>query len=346
MRITVPFRDIVGHRGVTTRISRAISRDTLPPSVVLTGPEGVGKRLAAMAMATAINCAEPRTDEGGFAVDACGACSACRRIGRGVYPDVVVVEPPDSASGAITVDQVRDVVQQTGYRPFEARRRVVVIDDAESMVPQAQNALLKTLEEPPPSSRFVLIASRPGLLLDTVRSRCPQLRFGLLTVGEITDLLTTRHGIETRLARASAASAGGSAGRALRSASGELAASRDAAVHLLETVAAARDVPGRLEGAKAFSTGSRSKRAPAADRNEVRRRLRALATLLRDVEVVAAKSDTPLANADLGQRVSTLSTTYGGKRGLRAFRAVDEAIDALDRNVSPKTVADWVACHL
>ena len=246
----MPFRDIVGHRGVTTLIARAITRGTFPPSVILTGPEGVGKRLTAMAIAEAVNCVEPRTGDADFAVDACGECSVCRRIGRRVFPDVVVVEPPDSASGAITVDQVRDVVEQAAYRPFEGRRRIVAIDDADSMAPQAQNALLKTLEEPPPSSQFILVAERSGLLLDTVRSRCPQLRFGLLTDAEIADLLTSRHGIEPRRARAAAASAAGSVGRALRSASGELAASRDVAVHLLESVASARDVRGRLDGAR------------------------------------------------------------------------------------------------
>ena len=227
---TVPFRDIVGHRGVTTRIARAIARDTFPPSVILTGPEGVGKRLAAMATAEATNCAEPRTDDAGFAIDACGACSVCRRIGRAVFPDVVVVEPPDSASGAITIDQVRDVVEQVAYRPFEGRRRVVVIDEADLMAAQAQNALLKTLEEPPSASQFILVTARPDVLLDTVRSRCPRLRFGLLADDEIASVLIDRHNIEPRLARASAASSGGSLGRALRSAAGELAVSRDAAV--------------------------------------------------------------------------------------------------------------------
>lgn len=342
----MPFRDIAGHRGVTTRIARAIARDTFPPSVVLSGPEGVGKRLAAIAIAEAVNCLQPRKGDGDFAIDGCGTCAVCRRIGRGIFPDVVVVEPPDSASGAITVDQVREVVEQAAYRPFEARRRIVIVDDADAMAPQAQNALLKTLEEPPSSTQFILVAERPGVLLDTVRSRCPHLRFGLVTVPVIVDLLTSRHGIEPRLARASAASAGGSIGRALRSASGELAASRDVAVHLLESVASARDVRGRLEGARAFTAGSGSKRAPAAGRAEVRRRLRLVATLLRDAEVAAAKADAPLANADLDERVRTLSATYGGKRGLRAFRAVNEAMDALDRNVSPKTVADWVACRL
>ena len=342
----MPFRDIVGHRGVATRIARAIARDTLPPSIILTGPDGVGKRLAALAIAEAMCCAEPRTDDAGFAIDACGACSACRRIGRGVFPDVVVVEPPDSASGTIAIDQIREVVEQAGYRPFEARRRVIVIDEADLIATQAQNALLKTLEEPPSASQFVLVTARPDMLLDTVRSRCPQLRFGLLADDDIARVLIDRHDIDPRLARASAASSGGSLGRALRSAVGELAVSRDAAVGLLESVAAARDNRARLDGAKAFSARSGARRAPAADRAELRRRLRALATLLRDIEAVAAGADAALANADLAQQLQALTPAYGGKRGLRSFRAVDEGIDALDRNVSPKTVADWVACHL
>lgn len=342
----MPFREIAGHRGVITRVSRAVARGSLPPSILLTGPEGVGKRLVALAIAEALNCADPRRDEAALAVDACGRCGACGRIARRTYPDLVVLEPGGSASGAITVDQVRGVVEQTGYRPFEGRRRVFVVDEADLLVPQAQNALLKTLEEPPASAQFILVTARPDLLLDTVRSRCPRLRFGLLAATDIADLLASRHGIETRLARSAAASAGGSLGRALRAASGELAAARDAAAGLLESASSARDARARLGGARAFVAGQGSRRAPAADRHELRRRLQALAALLRDVEVVAARSTAPLANADLDARLRRLAAHYGGDRGLRAFAAVGEAVEALDRNVSPKVVADWVACRL
>ena len=343
----MPFREIAGHRGVIARVSRAVARVSLPPSVLLTGPDGVGKRLVALAIAEALNCADPRRDQAGLDVDGCGRCGPCGRIARGTYPDLVVLQPGgSSASGAITVDQVRSVVEQTGYRPFEGRRRVFVIDDADLLLPQAQNALLKTLEEPPPSAQFILVTARPDLLLDTVRSRCPRLRFGLLAATDIADLLASRHGIEPRLAQSAAASAGGSLGRALRAASGELAAARDAAAGLLESVSAARDARARLGGARAFAAGQGSRRAPAADRHELRRRLQALAALLRDVEVVAARSGAPLANADLDARLRRLAAHYGGDRGLRAFAAVGEAVDALDGNVSPKVVADWVACRL
>ena len=80
-------------------------------------------------------------------LDACGVCASCQRIARGVHPDVSIIEPGDS--GAIKVDQIRDVVERAAYRPFEGRRRVVIFDDADALMPSAQNALLKTLEEPP-----------------------------------------------------------------------------------------------------------------------------------------------------------------------------------------------------
>ena len=199
----MPFHEIVGHRGVIARISRAVARDSLPPAVLLTGPGGVGKRQVATAIAQAFNCGAPRRSESDPAVDACGSCSACRRIARGVYPDVLAVEAGEG--GSITIDQVRAAIGQVGYRPFEGRRRVIIVDDADLLVPPAQNALLKTLEEPPGRSQFLLVTARPDVLLDTVRSRCPRLRLGHLRVEEIAGILT-RRGIEERVARPAAAS--------------------------------------------------------------------------------------------------------------------------------------------
>ena len=150
----------------------------MPPSLLFAGPSGVGKRLTALAVAQALNCTNTSQGSGLRAegsVDACGACAACTRIARGVHPDVLFVEPGDS--GAIKIDQVRDIVDRAQYRPFEGRRRVVIIDEADALVQPAQNALLKTLEEPTPSSVFILVTSRPDMLLPTVLSRCPQLRF-------------------------------------------------------------------------------------------------------------------------------------------------------------------------
>src|SRR5437868_4895145 len=151
----MPFRAISGHRRVLDLLSRSIAGGTLPQSLIFSGPEGVGKSLASVAVAQALNCATPapRGATGELILDACGECSTCKRIARGVHGDVLMVKPGDT--GVIKIDQARDVIDRAMYRPFEGRRRVTIIDDADAMAAPAQNALLKTLEEPPSASVFI-----------------------------------------------------------------------------------------------------------------------------------------------------------------------------------------------
>src|SRR5712692_2988036 len=201
----MPFRDVIGHRRLVGLLSRSVRHETLPPSLIFAGPDGVGKRLAAIATAQALNCIA-----GDDLSDACGVCAACSRIARGIHPEVLVVEPGEN--GSIKIEQVREIVDRAAYRPFEGRRRVVIIDEADALVAPAQNALLKTLEEPPPSSVLILVTSRPDVLLPTVRSRCPQLRFRQLGAHDIAAALVARGHAETE-ARVIAATADGSIGR-------------------------------------------------------------------------------------------------------------------------------------
>src|SRR4051812_4336541 len=218
----MPFRDVVGHVRLIDLLSRSIGGSSLPPSLLFAGPSGIGKHLTAVAVAQALNCTAPVISQqssvagqqsavGGqlssvehSSVDACGVCAACTRIARGMHPDVLFVAPGDN--GSIKIDQVRDVVDRAQYRPFEGRRRVVIIDEADALVPAAQNALLKTLEEPTPSSVFILVAARPDMLLPTVLSRCPQLRFRPLSLEEMTRALVA-NGRTDAEARAVAAAA-------------------------------------------------------------------------------------------------------------------------------------------
>lgn len=204
----MPFRDILGHRRLVDLLARSVRDQTLPPSLMLAGPDGIGKRLVAVSTAQALNCTAPTP----IPFDACGACPACRRIARGVHPDVMLVAPGEN--GSIRIDQVRDIIERVAYRPFEGRRRVVIIDEADALVPAAQNALLKTLEEPPSLSVFMLITSRPDVLLATVRSRCPRLRFRPLDPDDVVAALVKR-GKSDAEARAIAATAHGSMSVAL-----------------------------------------------------------------------------------------------------------------------------------
>jgi len=332
----MPLRAIAGHRHLLELLVRAVERESLPPSLIFTGPEGVGKRLTAVALAQLLNCPTPVTAEG-LGRDACGVCASCKRIARGVHSDVIVIEPGDT--GAIKIDRIRDGIEKAAYRPFEGRRRVVIIDQADAILVEAQNALLKTLEEPPSASSFVLVTSTPDVLLPTVRSRCQQIRFGRLDAADIAAVLVASHDYDETAAHAAASAADGSVGAALSGDSDDVAAARDAAAGLLQGVAGSSDPRRRLESAKLL--------VGASDRDELARRLRALASLIRDCGVLLSRADERcLANPDMKPLLGGLVPAFDGDRTVRAFSAVDQAIAALERNASPKIVADWVAFQI
>ena len=336
----MPFRTIVGHRRLLALISRAVARETLPPSLLLAGPRGVGKRTTANALALAANCLHPR--ESDTERDGCGECVSCRRIDRAIHPDVIVVEPGET--GSMGVDQIRRVIDAAAYRPFEGRRRVVIIDDAEAMAPPAQSALLKTLEEPPPASVFLLVSSMPDALLATVRSRCPRLRFGELATTEVATILMDRHGYSEADARAAAADADGSVGRALAVRSADLVAARESARLLLELVSRNRDPSHRIDLARELVG---KKKSPSEERRQLGTSLLALSSLLRDLSILRVHGDPQLiANADLGGTLERLASSADASRTLAAYTAVDSALGALERNASSKVVADWLVLQL
>jgi len=306
----VPFRDITGHHRLIELLARSVASGTLPPSLLFAGSATMTKRRTALALAKALNCLHPQltTDgRGQTLADACGVCSACARIERGVHPDVAFVEPGDT--GSIKIDQVRDVVERAGFRPFEGRRRVVVFDEADALMAPAQNALLKTLEEPPSSSVFVLVTARPDALLPTVRSRCIRLWFAEAAADEVDD------------------------------------DAREVAQRVLAHAASTGDPARRLDGAKELL--ARTGAGGAADRDQVAAHLRAMASLVRDIEVLATGADpAALANPEARSALDRLVPSFKGARAVKAFSAIDEALVALDRNAGVKVVADWVVLQL
>ena len=289
----MPFRDIVGHRLTLVLLARAVARRSLPPSLLFAGPAGVGKRLTAVALAQALNCLEPRADvvlEGGpdskgttLALDACGTCAACSRIRAGSIRTSSSLEPDDEA-GNIKIDSVRELIDRIGYRPFEGRRRVVIIDDADALLDSAQNALLKTLEEPPSTSVFILVTAQPDVLLPTVRSRCPQAAVrARCRLRRSPRICSRRMACQHGEAHATAAASDGSVGLALESGTEAVTAIRDAREAAARAVGAAGGVRGRLAAAQTIvgKTRRRFRRGRARSAGDAPARA---ATLLRDIE--------------------------------------------------------------
>ena len=161
-------------------------RERLPQALLLYGPHGAGKGQLAAALAAVLLCERP--DAAG---SACGACAACGWLARGTHPDCLVVEPeaPTESKGEgkgeagrardITVGQIRELNRALALSPHGGRARAVLIRPAEALNPAAANALLKTLEEPPPGTHFLLTSHSPGRLLPTVLSRCQKTRVPL-----------------------------------------------------------------------------------------------------------------------------------------------------------------------
>jgi DNA polymerase-3 subunit delta' len=336
------FSTIDGHRSQTRLLSQAIARDTLPPTLLFAGPAGIGKFVVARAVAAAVNCQSPIRDLAGFPIDACGACRACDRVARAVHVDVLALHPDERAS--IKIDVVRDVLERTSFRPFEGRRRVVIIRDADTLETAAQNALLKSLEEPPPTTAFVLTTSVPSALLPTVRSRCMRLRFGRLTEREVAQVLVRDYDIADDEARAAASLADGRVGEALALGSSDVAVLREAALLLLQQAARTSAVASRLQAAAVVSTGtSRKERA----REEVALLLRLLSSMIRDLELLNSGGErSAMANPVVADELGALQRDYAGDRARDAFAAVDRAILALERNAGTKVVSEWLAVQL
>jgi len=216
--------------------------------LLFTGPDGVGKLACARALAAALACQSPRGNDG------CGVCDACHKAAAELHPDIVVLRP-QGAGTVIAIGEVRDLAARLGYPPHEAPARTVILDRADRLTVEASNAFLKTLEEPPPRTYFILVSSAPDRLLDTVQSRCQRVLFAPLDRGTIVEILVAEGVAEAR-ARAVAPLAGGSAARAMAlAADGELERRRTRARTLSQAASsrsfkAAADAAAELAQAK------------------------------------------------------------------------------------------------
>ena len=176
------WSDIRGQERPKEILERALETGRVHHAYLFAGLRGVGKYTTALAFAAIVNCEERDTET--FR-DMCGTCRSCRKIDQGIHPDIVTVAPEGNSS-RIKIEQIRDIQESATKQPHEARYRIVLIDGAHAMTTEAANALLKTLEEPSTRMRLVLVTDQAHRLLETIISRCQELRFSGL---ETTDVL-------------------------------------------------------------------------------------------------------------------------------------------------------------
>jgi DNA polymerase III subunit delta' len=338
----MPFSELIGQERALGALRSALARGALHHAYLFGGPEGVGKATAARLLAQSVNCEAAEADR------PCGACGPCRKIARGTHPDVFHLaeervmakagrwEPRGgrTPSKDIVVDQVRDLVDhRLSLRRFEGRRRVVVIDPADAMNAQAQNALLKTLEEPPDDTTLVLVASNPDALLPTIRSRCARVPFAPLADAFIAERLAA-DGVPPGEIPLVCALAGGSLSRA-----GELARRRRQEQARQAKGGEAPPDPVRdaadLEPDDA-STWIAYAAAHGGDRESARETCQLLEVWLRDVLAVQAAGEAaPLALPDRAAATRAAAAALPPSRAVERIDLARSAAAALKQNAGP-----------
>ncbi|HEY5675067.1 MAG TPA: DNA polymerase III subunit delta' [Malonomonas sp.] len=197
------FDSIIGHERQKEILRQALRNQKVAHAYLFEGPEGVGKRLVALALARTLLC---QTGKG------CGDCAPCRKVDHNNHPDIHFL---DAEGATIKIDQVRALQKELSLRPFEGRYKICLIDGAEHFNPAAANALLKTLEEPQPNTLMILLSSRPDSLLSTIRSRCQKLPFQRLPKQRLAEILSQRLDLNETEAAILAALSDGSFKKAL-----------------------------------------------------------------------------------------------------------------------------------
>jgi DNA polymerase-3 subunit delta' len=203
------FDDIIGQNEVKSFLKKSLIKKRIASAYLFSGPEGVGKTITALNLARALNCKIHETDSCDMYSEE-PKCPSCKKIDAFSHPDVLVIIPAPRKirkantrrdilvegefhkyhkTDVISVDDIRYVEDMVYLKPFEAKKRVIIVIDAERMKVQAQNAFLKVLEEPPEDTTIILTSSHPEGLFSTIRSRCQRIGFSRLSRGEMAEYI-------------------------------------------------------------------------------------------------------------------------------------------------------------
>ena len=208
------FESIIDQHKPIRLLTAFLQKGTTPHALLFTGIEGVGKRMTALTFAMACNCmnAKQGTQHQDTASNPCLHCRSCRKIKSGNHPDIIFIKP---SGPFIRINQIRSLCHTLGMKPYEARQRVVIISEAQAMNPEAGNALLKVLEEPPERTLLILTALQTSDLLPTIVSRCQLIRFNPISPKNIAGFLVGKKGLAPSDAMILATLANGSLSKAI-----------------------------------------------------------------------------------------------------------------------------------
>ena len=308
------FADVVGHAAAAARLRRAAAEGRVPGAVLLLGPPGIGKRALADAFAARLLCQAPVAD------DACGVCPQCTRVAAGTHPDLHVITRDDERRD-VRIEQVRELTRWLTLQPLMAARKVGILDEAHCLNEHGQNALLKTLEEPPGAAALVLIAPSAALLLPTVRSRCQVVRLDPLPPDAVARVLEA-HGVPADRRGPLAALAEGSPGRALALDGEEQTRARE---RVLDALPRLRDLPAHEV----------SKVAQDVSRGEIDAALTAALGWYRDVlETRVVGEALPLRNPGSAAAVREAASRLSPTALLRGLEVVCDTIADLEKNAN------------
>jgi DNA polymerase-3 subunit delta' len=335
------FDQLIGNERAKEILRRMLRQRRVPGALLFAGESGLGKKLFAVELARALNCRAPRGEE------ACGACASCMRVGRFRFPSpddkeelrrIVWGEHRDVGfilpSGRfITIEAVRELEHESNFRPYEGAARVFIVEEADRMNESASNALLKTLEEAPPTTHIILNTSRPASLLPTIRSRCQTVRFAPLAFEEVEKYLVetrARAGEEARLA---ARLSGGRPGVAREVNLDTYRNRRDAMLGVVEALASGTDRARLLRAAEELGD--------AKNKEEYEPRLDVLELLIRDLWMIALTGEgAGVVNEDLRERLSRLAQGLRPSRASRWLSRVEELRARLAVNVNRRAATD------
>lgn len=308
------FQTIQGHDKVVTVLRRMVASRRFPHALLFCGPEGIGKRSTALALAQALLCTK--------GAEGCGACPACIQAAQGNHPDLLVVEPE---KGVIPIDRIRMLKRDLGRKSFAGGYKLCIIDDAEKMNEQAQNALLKTLEEPTGDTLILLVSGYPYLLLPTIISRCQRFMFQPLSPALAADLIRGQCACSEQTARFLASFTGGSPGRALQVDADFLDQVRQSCEHWVRALQAkGQDVS---EVVDKFGKG----------REEARLLLKVLRLWYRDLICGQLQpGEDALLNRDKEQEISLQCSGWSLQHLLEALFCMEDCEQSLERNANPQ----------